>query len=359
MIAAKEELRVELINLASKYVAQDQREDIGLRLAMILDKYDVAHRVTEIVPYQEDETARLIKQFLAAKIAKGCTMRTIKYYGDTIPRTLESIGKPYDKVTADDIRLYIAKRIHTDKVSKTTVNNERRNLSSFYTWLQTEEILLKNPMSKVEVLKEQKKKKTAYSLIDAERLRNACQTNREKAIIEILSSTWCRASEVVMIRWSEISGTSVVIHGKGQKDRICYLNARALLAIENYRAERKDNNPYVFPRAAGAGDIRNFAKGRQRKKESSWYMDAALVDPERHMDYSSLGDIVRTIGKRAGVEKCHPHRFRRTGATLALRSGMPLTTVSKLLGHESIETTQIYLDISDEDLKQAHEKYVI
>ena len=352
----REECRVSLINAMCAALPGENRSDISMKIDMILSRYEVTERTTEIIPYSEDDNTKLIKRFLAAKIAKGCTSRTIGYYGETIPRSLEMIGKPYDKVTADDVRLYIAKRIHADKVSKTTVNNERRNLSSFYTWLQKEEILLKNPMSKVDTIKEQKKKKTAYSLIDAERIRNASQTNREKAIIEILSSTWCRASEAVMIRWDEINGNAVTIHGKGEKDRICYLNARALLAIENYRSERNDSNPYIFPRAAEAGNIKAFGRGKLAKE---WYKDSSRVDPDKHMDCSSLEGIVRTIGKRAGVEKCHPHRFRRTGATLALRSGMPLTTVSKLLGHASIETTQIYLDISDEDLKQAHEKFVI
>lgn len=354
----RNDLRIELINVFCSDTSSEKRSDIDMRLTIILDKYEITARETAIVPYEEDETTAVIKKFLAAKVAKGCSLRTIQYYGKTIPDVINAIGKPYNLITADDIRLYIAKRIQVDHVSKTTANNERRNVSSFYTWLQKEEILLKNPMNKVESIKESKKKKKAYSLLDLEKIRVGCRSNRERCLCEMLASTWCRISELAQIRIDEIHDDKVTVHGKGDKDREVYINARAKIALEMYLAERKDNNPYLFPRSnCGFGEF--TIKNRLPIKEMcDWYKYPELVHESLHAPLDVLEEAVRRIGKRVGVPKCHPHRFRRTGATMALRAGMPITTVSKLLGHESIETTQIYLDVSDEELEQAHRKYV-
>ena len=174
----------------------------------------------------------------------------------------------------------------------------------------------------------------------------------------MLLSTWVRVSEIAKIQIDDIQGSKITVIGKGDKEREVYLNPRAELAVKNYLAERSDKNPHLFPRAKYAGDVKTMCKGRRRKKQHEWHKYPDLVDEEGHTDASTVEGIVRNIGKRAGVNNVHPHRFRRTGATMALRAGMPLLQVSKLLGHEQISTTQIYLDISDQELMQAHEKYV-
>ena len=290
-------------------------------------------------------------------MAAGLSLRTIKYYKTSIIFALRYIGKPYDEVTPDDLRLYFAKRIQIDKVTKSTADNERRNLSSFYGWLQKEEILLKNPISKVEKIKITKKRKKAYDMLDLEKIRLGCKTNREKAIVEFLASTWCRVSEMCEVKITDIDESRVLVHGKGDKYRDVYLNARAKIAIEVYLVERKDTNPYLFPKAKYAGNIKKMAGTGKGKKD--WYTDPDLVHPTDPMGMNTAETIIRRIGREAGVEKAHPHRFRRTGATLALRAGMPIQTVSKLLGHNNIETTQIYLDISEDELEQAHKRWVI
>lgn len=249
----------------------------------------------------------------------------------------------------------MAIRSQRDKVSKVTINNERRCLSSFFSWLQTEEILLKNPMAKVERVKVTREKKKAFSLMELEKIRAACRTARERAIVETLISTWCRVSELTGIRISDIHDGTCTVHGKGDKVRDVYLNARSVLALETYMKERSDGNPYLFPGAV-EGYIQASKGGRCA---ADWYKDPGLVSETAPLDKGSIESIVRRIGKISGVDHVHPHRFRRTGATMALRAGMPLIQVSKLLGHESIETTQIYLDISDAELEAAHEKYVI
>ena len=343
----------ELINGITPYLSQNTFADAKLAISIICSKYEIQERNTELAIYEGDVNDQALAKFLMAKAARGLSKRTIRYYKDSIRMTLDKISKRYDEVTADDIRLYLAVRVQQDKVSKTTANNERRNLSAFYTWLQKEEILLKNPMAKVEVIKEQKKKKKAFSQMEIEKIRNACKTEREKALVEILISTWARVSEVARIRIDEVEGNSIIVHGKGSKDRETFLTPKAILAIENYMNERKDNNPFLFPRYVGvsAGDR------TKRNRMNQWYTDPENVI-EGHSDASTIENIIRNIGKRAGVANVHPHRFRRTGATMALQAGMELVTVSKLLGHANIGTTQIYLDISDEDLQASHKKYV-
>lgn len=346
------ELENDLIVALMPYINQDFISEAKMAITIALSKYDVSKVETALTVYEGDVNEQILKKFLSAKIASGKSRRTVGYYRQSIMFSLERIGKPYMDVTADDIRLYLAVRIHQDKVSKTTANNERRNLSSFYSWLQKEEILLKNPMSKIDSIKESKTKKKAFEQMELEELRYACRSARETAMIEVLLSTWCRVSEVVQIRIDEIRGDKLTAHGKGDKDREVYLNARSQLAVKKYLEERTDSNPYLFPKAKYAGSFK-------QKHTCFWYQDTKLVDDESCMDAGSLESIVRGIGKRAGVPNTHPHRFRRTGATMALRSGMPLIQVSKLLGHENISTTQIYLDISDEELEQAHRKYVV
>lgn len=357
----KQKLTEELINAALPFIDRRQIDDLKLKITMVLSKYSITEESTDLIVYEGDVNENMLKRFLMAKAAAGCSPRTLQYYKSSIKFFLERISKPYSDVSADDIRLFLATRTQIDRVSKTTANNERRCVSSFYGWLQKEEILLKNPMAKVDAIKVTKKRKPAFTQMDIEKMRYACQNSFQSALIEVLLSTWARVSEVAQIKLNEIDiekGT-VLVHGKGDKDRIVYLNDKAKLAVSHFLKDRHDNNPYLFPRCAYAGDVMKMCTGKQKRLQGLWYTDSKFVEKNRHRDKSTIESDIRKIGKRAGVENAHPHRFRRTGATMALRNGMPLITVSKLLGHENIGTTQIYLDISDKELEQAHEKYVV
>ena len=357
----KQRLTDEFINAVLPFVDRRHIDDIKMKTAMILSKYSIAEESTELIVYEGDVNENMLRRFLMAKAAAGCSPNTLRYYKNSISFFLNQVNKPFSDVTADDIRLYLATRTQIDQVSKTTANNERRCASSFYGWLQKEEILLKNPMAKVDAIKESKKRKPAFSQMDIEKMRFACKNSYQTALVEVLLSTWARVSEVAQIKLSEIDlekGT-ILVHGKGDKDRLTYLNAKAKLTVAGYINDRKDSNPYLFPKCNYAGDIKRMSSGIPRRVQGLWYMKPKFVSENEHRDKSSIESDIRRIGKRAGVENAHPHRFRRTGATTALRNGMPLITVSKLLGHENIGTTQIYLDISDKELEQAHEKYVI
>lgn len=355
----KRQLETDLVVALAPYLKEQDIPTVKMIITMTLSDYEVTKPETSLTVYEGDINDLIIKRWLSAKIAAGCSLKTIEQYRSSVTLTLNRIGKAYQDVTADDIRVYLATRIYRDKVSKTTANNDRRNLSAFYFWLQKEEILLKNPMNKVDVIKETKKKKKAFTQMDIEKMRYQCRTTRETAIIETLLSTWCRVSELTEIKISDIHGEAVTVHGKGDKYRECYLNAKAQMAIRMYLNDRQDDNPYLFPRAKNSGNVQKVCpKGTKRADLPKWYMHKEQVDEDRHIDTSTIETIIRNIGKRADVKNAHPHRFRRTGATMALRSGMPLIQVSKLLGHEQIDTTQIYLDVSDEELMQAHNKYV-
>lgn len=249
----REELAIEIINTIMPYMSGEDLQDVKLKLTMILNEYEIDKRCTELTVANEDKNTAILRKFVAAKLASGRTTRTLTFYRNSLEMFFRKVNKNYDEITADDIRLYLAVRVHQDKVSKTTANNERRNLSAFYNWLYVEELIRHNPMAKVEQIKVIKGKKKAFSDLELEQIRNACTTAREKAMIEVLCSTWCRVTELSLMQIAEMDGNEILVHGKGEKDRIVYLNAKAQMAVQNYLAERKDTNPYLFPRAKYAG----------------------------------------------------------------------------------------------------------
>ena len=317
---------------------------------------EIIKRCTEIAPVQVDRNEMLLKRFLVAKQVKGCTKRTLQFYAVSIKSMLERMEKTVDDITADDIRYYMAVRLRRDKVSKTTIGNEIRNLGSFFGWLYMEEEIRKNPMLKIDRIKQRKTKKEALTELEIEKLRAAADGEREKMLIELLLSTGCRVSEVAQILVADIDGDRILVHGKGEKDRYVYLNAKAKFTLEKYLEERRDSNPYLLPHGA---DVDSLVRAGVEKSElRAWWKNPENIR-EGHSSTGSIEAIMRKIAKRAGVEKANPHKYRRTCATMALRRGMPLMQVSKMLGHENVSTTQIYLDLSEDELEQAHKKYVI
>lgn len=357
MSTAREELRKQLCVILIKNNIQNAEIEIDA----ILGEYEIQERTTEISLLQVDRNEQLFKKFIAAKIVKGCTDRTIECYGKTLTFIFERMKKTADEVTTDDIRYYLALRQKKDKVSKVTANNELRVLSSFYQYLHSEEIVTKNPVLRIEKIKDRnKRKKEAFTELEIEKLRDATKNARERAVIEVLLSTGCRVSELVKIKIADLNGNKLIVHGKGEKDRLVYLNAKSILSIEKYLSERKDNNPYVFCGGFFAKNDKGMIQGYQCSKNGEWYKNPELVTEDTHTDIGTIEQLIRKLKKRADLEcDAYPHKFRRTCATMALRRGMPIEQVSKMLGHESIETTQIYLDLNEEDLEHAHKKYVV
>lgn len=284
----------------------------------------------------EDNNQRLLKMFFASKLVKGCSQNTIIAYNQRLKIFFEFLKKDALEITTADIRYFLAYEETQRGLAKTTIDLALGAIRSFYAYLQNEEILIKNPAAKIEPIKLPKKKLSAFSREDVEKLRGACKNLREQLYIEGLLSTGCRISEFVQIKRTEINNDTVLVHGKGNKERYVYLNDTAKNIIERYLAQRNDANPYLLERARNQ---QNYANN--------------------HVTTRGVAERLVDIGKIAGVENVHPHRFRRTFATNALRNGMPIEKVSLLLGHANVGVTQRYLDIHEEELKSAHKKYVV
>lgn len=327
------------IKLIKSNYPQKQVEEITAHLQIILYDYEITRKETALTVYEGDYDEQIIKKFLATKMVQGCSQKTIKMYNNALWYFKTKIKKPLVDITSDDILYYFAIRNTVDNVSAVTQDNELRVLRTFYNFLSTEDIVPKNPTLKIKKIKGTKKVKNAFTEEELERMRNACNTRKglnkkHLALIELLISTGCRASEISNIQLGDIDGDRIKILGKGNKERWVYINARAKIALENYLKVRKSISPYLF-----TGE--NITTHEQTEKFGG----------------ETVNGIVKVIARRAGIENAHAHKFRRTAATLALRRGMPIELVSKMLGHEQIGTTQIYLELTDEDLANAHRKY--
>ena len=303
-------------------------DDIKQRIVITLGQYEVQRRTTDIVPADPDDNENMIRKFMVAKAVAGRSKRTIEQYVRALRKFIGITGVKLLEATSDDFRGYLAHRMIDDGIRGITLTNERCYISTFYDWAVSTELIIRNPIRMVDQIKVPKKPKLAFSELEIEKLRAACRTLKEKAVFETLLSTACRVSELLSIRTCDIDGNRIMVCGKGNKYAQVYLNSKALFAIEAYINSRTDENPYLFP---------------GRKGEAS----AACIQK-----------ILKQIGDRACVGNVHPHRFRRTAATMALRHGMSIEMVSKMLRHERLQTTMIYLDLDDRELQYQHAKYV-
>ena len=330
-------------------------------LTMLLSGYRIEHREANIVPYTGDNNERLLRQFIVAKRVIGCQTRTLENYYKELHKALLIINKSVELITSEDLLCYIAQMMRRG-CSHCYCNNTRLRFSTFFNWLYSQELIPHNPMSNIQRIRYHREPEKAFTQEELERMRIQLRTWREKALYELLLSTGCRVSELCSIKISDIDGNRITILGKGGKYRDVFLNPRAQITVEKYLEERTDLSPYLFF-AGRQNMLREIHSGQgnvcRPKDMPQWYtLRPDLIDPERPMNIGSVKDILNRLAKAADVENVHPHRFRRTCATYALRRGMPIELVSKMLGHESIATTQIYLDLDDHALEEAHIKYV-
>lgn len=356
------EFVVDVCGKMSSVLDQFQTERLRNVLFLTLQDCTIEKLETEIIPFEARENEWYVKKFLIAKKVNGLTPKTLKNYSHTLNHILcEVFEKKVTEITPDDLLLYFARRDIETNANKVTQDNERRILSSFFNWCRDEEFITKSPVARMPKIKTPKKQRPAFTEMEIEKIREACRSTRETAIVETLLSTGCRVTELVSMKADVVGAESTVILGKGQKERTVYFNAKAQIAIQKYMSERHDNNPYIFCKSICATDPAwDKQKTGKKSRITNWYTNPDLVDPDSACDVSTIEATVRKIGARAGLPKgsIHPHKFRRTCATLALRRGMPVVQVSKMLGHASLETTQIYLDVADEELAAAHKKFV-
>lgn len=317
-------------DLMRKGFNPDQINIVKQSIYIATARYDLIPQETGLACVDPIEQ-NCVKMFYIAKKVEGCSDNTLHFYNSEIGKFMNAVNKSIKDITSDDIRIYIAKLGIDRGVSQTTQNNVLRILRSFFTWLASEEYIGKNPAQKIKEIKTVKKQKKAFTNYDLEKIRSGASTLREKALIEVLLSTGCRVSEIVQMDYGKIRNGKTVILGKGAKERTVFFNAKAQFAIDEYIKSRSDDNPALFVSEDNRG--RRCGKGWVEK-------------------------TVRSIGQAVGVENVHPHRFRRTAATMAMSRGMPVEQIQKMLGHSTIATTQIYLDMSFSDLENNHKKYL-
>lgn len=299
---------------------------------------DIVTKSKDIVVYNHDNEV-LVKKWAANKMLEGLSRNSIAYYLTIVRGYLSYNNQPLIQTTTEDVKTYLAIAMTTGisgkPMSKVSADNARRVLSSFFTWMEEEEILVKNPMRRVKRIKQQKLRKEAFTYAEIEKIRSACSTVRDRALIEFLLSTACRCAEVSTAKLSQLQhdGTLKII-GKGSKERLVYLNEVAQLKLQEYLNTRDDAVDAIFLR---------------EKKVNGEY---------KSITTNGIESAVRKIGEKAGVDNCHPHRFRRTAATWASKRGMKLEHIQRMLGHEEINTTLIYAQVDDADVKASHERYL-
>ena len=326
-------LRDDIARVAVKYLESEDLQIFMSQIDVILNNYNVTKSKNEIVKYDGSQDDEIIKMFFVSKKIGGFSDRSIKFYGYTIRQFRRMINKPLGMVTTSDVRLFLGRKQIYDNSSPGYLNDMRRILSSFFKWLTAEKYISSNPMVPIGNIKEPKMIKKPFSEIEIERLRENCLDSREQAIIETLLSTGCRAAELISIDVENIDfiNKEITVVGKGNKERVVYLNAKSVFELNKYIKEYQiEHGPL-------------FISKQKRKRLGS----------------TGLQTIIKNLGKRAKVTGCHPHRFRRTMATLALNRGMPIEQVQQLLGHEDISTTTLYARSDKFSLREAHRKYVI
>lgn len=272
------------------------------------------------------DNGRYIEMFIEAKRVENLSARTLKYYETTIRKCVDYMGKPLRFVDANDIRRCLSWAMTERNCTPTTVNNERRVLSTFFQWLENEDIIRKSPVKRTKALKEEKADKKPFSDEDVAKLREACCDERERAIFELLLSSGMRVSELcgLDIEAVDMQGRECEVLGKGNKRRTCYFSAEAKLHMQRYVKSRDDDCPALF---------------------------VSKNAPHVRLGKTAVENMARDMGRRAGVANVHPHRFRRTMATNNLRRGMKLEEIQQLLGHSNMDTTLIYAKVDKEMLK--------
>lgn len=298
-------------------------------LTIELNRYEVQERTTEL-SVVDNSAVGMLRRYIATKRIEGKAESTLKRYWEQNLQLIQFLGKDLNKITTDDLRLFMACRRQQNKVSNRTLDGMRRCYRSFFTWLTTEGLIEKNPYIALNQIKCRKQIKKPYTAVELELLRKSCENIRDLALVEFLYSSGCRVSEISKLDISDINmetGECCVI-GKGNKERIVYLTDIALLYLKRYLEKRKDSSVALF---AGKGTPR-LTKG-------------------------GIETLLKRIGNVAGVENVHPHRFRRTLATNLLDRGMSIQDVAVILGHADLKTTQIYCFINQSNVKNAYRKY--
>ncbi len=297
-------------------------------LDSVLTRFDILDDESDI-----QSSIELQEKFLEAKRIEGCSDKTINYYKKTIYDLLLGVDKEVIHITTEDLRKYLTDYQTNKKISKVTVDNIRRILSSFFSWLEDEDYILKSPVRRIHKVKTNLIVKDTYSDEELEQMRDSCDELRDLAMIDMLASTGMRVGEMVLLNRNDIdfNERECVVFGKGNKQRIVYFDARTKIHLQNYLNSRTDNNEALF---------------------------VSLRSPFTRLSIGGIESRIRDIGNNLGLQKVHPHKFRRTLATVAIDKGMPIEQLQQLLGHKRIDTTLQYAMVKQSNVKNAHRKFI-
>lgn len=325
----KDNLIKDIIQEMLPFLNNAQGEKLRDVLQYTFAKYEINGNVTE----DKEVEQNFVELFLSAKRIEGCSEKSLKYYQATIDKMLDELNKDVKRISTDDVRTYLIRYQERKKSSNVTIDNIRRILSSFFSWLEDEDYILKSPVRRIHKIKTRTNIKETYSDEALEMMRDNCKEVRDLAIIDMLASTGMRVGEMVLLNRNDIdfNERECIVFGKGSKERVVYFDARTKIHLQNYLESRKDNNPALF---------------------------VSLKSPHERLKVGGVEVRLREFGKQLGLNKVHPHKFRRTLATMAIDKGMPIEQLQQLLGHRKIDTTLQYAMVKQSNVKIAHRKYI-
>lgn len=314
-------------------ILNEMAEVLNIAQLKKLQEVLLKHLTEKEAKQQEIDNTEYVKLFLDAKKIEGCSDRTLKYYRVTVEHMLRQILSPIRKITTEEIRAYLVDYQKINNCSKVTVDSIRRNISSFFSWLEEEDYILKSPMKRIHKIKTKTVVKNTISDEDIEKLRDHCSNIRDLAMIDLLYSTGMRVGELVNLNIDNVDmeQRECIVYGKGDKERKVYFDAKAKIHLLNYLNSRSDTNPALF---------------------------VTLDAPHERLKISGVEIRIRELGRKLGLERIHPHKFRRTMATRAIDKGMPIEQVQKILGHSQIDTTMQYAIVNQTNVKISHQKFI-
>lgn len=325
----KNELITDIVQQMLPYLDNSQTK----KLQQVLEHALFQYEIIEAVAPSNDDSENLVNIFIAAKRIEGCSEKTLKYYQTIIDAMINAINKSVRHIQTEDLRFYLTQYQKKNQSSRVTIDNIRRILSSFFAWLEDEDHILKSPVRRIHKVKTGTNIKETYNDEELEKMRDNCTELRDLAIIDMLASTGMRIGEMVLLNRIDINFAEreCVVFGKGDKERLVYFDARTKLHLQNYLDSRIDNNPALF---------------------------VTIRAPYKRIQIGGIEVRLRKIGKMLGITKMHPHKFRRTLATMAIDKGMPIEQLQQLLGHKRIDTTLQYAMVKQSNVKIAHKKYI-
>ena len=329
---AIEDILNDIVSGIKDVLSDEQMKQVSSSIKDVLAKYEINKR-TSNEERREKENTELLDTFLSAKKIEGCSDKTIHYYQSSIVKLLKGLSKSIKEICTNDIRRYLAEIQEENNLSKVTIDNLRRIFSSFFSWLEDEDYIAKSPVRRIHKVRTDTLVKEVLSDENIETLRDSCNELRDLAMIDLLLSTGVRVGELVKMNRADIDfqERQCKVFGKGNKEREVYFNARTKIHLQRYLESRTDDNPALF---------------------------VTLSKPHTRLTISGVEVRLRKMGKDVHIDKVHPHKFRRTLATMAIDRGMPIEQVQKLLGHVRIDTTLHYAMVNQQNVKIAHRKFI-